>query len=171
MSVHFFVMRVLQDAVMLFNSLCASPCVLSLGCLERLARRTRLPELVPRSQDGGEDGGIGRGGGIDSDREGRGVARRAFEAEMGGSALLTVAAHIGWVLAAGPLGWFACYVSSFQQPGFIPLSIYYGYFVGIHAGHRDPESGACQVDASASTPNVCVCLPACVCACVRVYVC
>jgi hypothetical protein len=179
MSVHFSIMRFLQDGVMFVNGLCMSPCILSALCLERTGCLKALNQRhIPQHPDTELATAVTRSAvehqkhpgapqpeqsstplpppapmtsptptptSFSPRSRGLSIARRPFESEMSASALLTVLSHILWIVLAGPLAWFACYISSFQQPCFIPLSLFYGYFAGIHAGYRDPETGNCQV--------------------------
>lgn len=60
--------------------------------------------------------------------------RRPFDIEMFVSSIGIIMAHFCWIYFAGIRSWVAVYIASFSQPTHMPLSLYFGYFYGIHSG-------------------------------------
>jgi hypothetical protein len=80
--------------------------------------------------------------------------RRPFDVEMFCSSVGLFVAHFCWLSFGGVRSWLAVYISSFAQPTHMPISIYFGYFYGIHGGVEigmstmkdDDESSAADLE-------------------------
>lgn len=77
--------------------------------------------------------------------------RRPWELSLTGSYLVIILMHAVYFHFGGAKCWLGVWLSSLAHPTFIPLSLWFGYFTGIHAGHETAD-GQCQTTVSIYGP-------------------